>query len=244
MLAFDRGIRVRAAERVLEIPEGLVVRHDGLPNLYHLNAVLCDRGVADPPAVIRIADAHLGDLGHRHVVFDDAELAERLAPELLAAGWGRQRIVFMRWANEPEAKPRAATARPIDDEAARALQLALLSEEAPRNAPDGTVASALAGLLVAGQEAVRAGTRSVVFAAAARGGELASMGTLFLHDGSAMIDEVGTFEGPPWSRPRPGGGHRRARPGPRGGRRPDRRAGRRRRLAAADVRQPRFRAAR
>jgi GNAT superfamily N-acetyltransferase len=194
VLAFDRGIRVRAAERVLEIPEGLVVRHDGLPNLYHLNAVLCDRGVADPSAVIRIADKHLGDVAHRHVVFDDAELAERLAPELLAAGWGRQRVVFMHWANQPEAKPRTATAGPIDDQTARALQLALLSEEAPRNAPDGTVASALAGLLVAGQEAVRAGTRSIVFAAADRGGELASMGTLFLHDGSAMIDEVGTLK--------------------------------------------------
>jgi GNAT superfamily N-acetyltransferase len=192
VLAFDRGIRVRAAQRVLEIPEGLVVRHAGLSNLYHLNAVLIDRGVADAATVTRLADTHLGDLDHRHVVFDNAELAERLAPELLAAGWNRQRVVFMHWVREPDRGTRP-TAHPIDDEFARALQVELLSEEAPRTAPDGTVPSALAGLLVAGQEAVRAGTRSIVFAAG-EDGTFASMCTLFLHEGYAMIDEVGTLK--------------------------------------------------
>jgi GNAT superfamily N-acetyltransferase len=192
VLAFDRGIRVRGAQRVLEIPEGLVVRHDGLSNLYHLNAVLIDRGVADAATVTRLADTHLGDLGHRHVVFDDAELAERLAPELLAVGWNRQRVVFMHWVREPDGAPRHH-AHPIDDTRAHALELQLLSEEVPRGAPEGTVASALATVLVAGQEAVRAGTRSNVFAAA-DGGPLASMCTLFLHDGCAMIDEVGTLK--------------------------------------------------
>jgi GNAT superfamily N-acetyltransferase len=191
VFALDRGIRLRGAQRVLEIPEGLVVRHDGLRNLHHLNAVLVDRGVADAPTVMRLADEHLGDLDHRHVVFDDAELAERLAPELLAAGWSRQRVVFMRWVRDAGVTP-LATVQRIDGERARALALALLSEEAPRGAPDGTVAAALAGMLVAGQEAVRAGTRSTVFAAG-EDGLLASMCTLFLHDGCAMIDEVGTL---------------------------------------------------
>jgi len=192
VLAFDRGIRLRGAQRVLEIPEGLVVRHDRVRKLYHLNAVLVDRGVADAATVTRLADMHLGDLDHRHVVFDDAELAERLAPELLAAGWNRQRVVFMHWVREPDGAP-VHDAHRIDDARARALQVELLGEEVPRRAPDGTVASALAAVLVAGQEAVRAGTRSSVFAAG-DGGTLASMCTLFLHDGCAMIDEVGTLK--------------------------------------------------
>jgi predicted GNAT family acetyltransferase len=192
VLAFDRGVRLRGAQRVLEIPEGLVVRHDGVRGLYHLNAVLADRGVTDAATVTRLADEHLGDLDHRHVVFDDAELAERLAPELLGGGWKRQRVVFMHHVRDAKAAPRA-TAQPIDRERARTLQLALLGEEVPGSAPDGMVAPALASLLVAGQEAVRDGTRSIVFAAG-EGGTLASMCTLFLDDRQAMIDEVGTLQ--------------------------------------------------
>jgi GNAT superfamily N-acetyltransferase len=188
VLAFDRCIRVRGAERVLEIPQGLVVRHDGVRNLYHLNAVLVDRGVADAATVTRLADMHLGDLHHRHVVFDDAELAERLAPELLAAGWQRQRVEFMLLSGSPDRPAPHELAHEIDGAAARALQLRLLSEEAPAVAPDGTVAEALAELLVAGQEAIRAGTRSICFAA-----DDATMCTLFIDGRYAMIDEVGTL---------------------------------------------------
>ena len=98
----------------------------------------------------------------------------------------------MHWVREPDGAP-LHDAHQIDDAHARALQVELLGEEVPRSAPDGTVASALAAVLVAGQEAVRAGTRSTVFAAG-DGGALASMCTLFLHDGCAMIDEVGTLK--------------------------------------------------
>jgi predicted GNAT family acetyltransferase len=100
----------------------------------------------------------------------------------------------MRWVREPDRRARSGIARAIDGGRAHALQFALLSEEAPRSAPARTVAAALAELLVAGQEAVRAGTRSIVFAAGEdEHSELASMCTLFLDDGFAMIDEVGTL---------------------------------------------------
>lgn len=192
VLAFDRGIRMRGAQRVVEIPGGVVVRHDELPSLYHLNAVLLGSLRGDAARLARLADEHLGDLGHRHIVIDDADAAERVAPQLLASGWTRQRVVFMRFEREPDRPAHDGLAGEIHGERARELQLALLSEEAPRDAPAGTVASALAKLLVAGQEAVRAGTRSICFAAG-DGGRPSSMCTLFIDGEMAMIDEVGTM---------------------------------------------------
>jgi GNAT superfamily N-acetyltransferase len=192
ILAFDRGVRIRGAQRVTEIPGGVAVRHDKLPRLYHLNAVLLATA-EDADTITRLADEHLAGLAHRHVVIDDADAAERLAPELTAAGWTRQRVTFMRAEREPDRRPEPGLAREIDDAEAHVLQLAILADEAPPTG-GGLAGPALAELLVAGQEAVRAGTRSKCFAAGYNG-ELHSMCTLFLAPGPggiAMIEEVGT----------------------------------------------------
>jgi GNAT superfamily N-acetyltransferase len=192
VLAFDRGVRVRAAQRVTEFPGGVAVRHDELRRLYHLNAVLLETA-DDADEVVRVADEHLAGLAHRHVVIDDAAAADRLAPALCAAGWTRQRVTFMRAEREPDRRPPAGLARVIDDAVAHTLQLELLAEEAPPTSGD-LAGPALAELLVAGQEAVRAGTRSTCFAAG-HDGQLDSMCTLLLSPepgGIAMIDEVGT----------------------------------------------------
>jgi GNAT superfamily N-acetyltransferase len=189
-LAFDRGVRMRGAQRTIEIPEGVVVRHDDLPMLYHLNALLLATA-HDPKELERLADHHLAGVPHRHVVIDDAPAAEALAPALLAAGWTRQRFLFMHSPREPDHPPRAGVAREIDDGQAHPLHLAIVREDAPRR-HDDAVADALAERLVAGQEAVRAGTRSRCFAAG-EGDGLQSMGTLFIADGTAMIEEVGTL---------------------------------------------------
>jgi GNAT superfamily N-acetyltransferase len=189
-LAFDRGVRMRGAQRSIEIPEGVVVRHDGLPRLHHLNALLLDT-VDDPEVTERLADHHLAGLAHRHIVIDDAPAAEALAPALLAAGWTRQRFVYMRSEREPDRPPRAGVARQVDDRQAQELQNVLVREDAPSR-EDGALVDALAAQLVAGQEAVRAGTRSRCFAAGEDGG-LQSMGTLFISGATAMIEEVGTL---------------------------------------------------
>ena len=42
ILACDRAIRRRAAAETIPLPQGLVVRHDGLPDVHHLNTVLLD----------------------------------------------------------------------------------------------------------------------------------------------------------------------------------------------------------
>jgi GNAT superfamily N-acetyltransferase len=198
-LAFDRGVRRRGARRVIELAEGVVVRDDELPALHHLNALLLDAPLAealrDPSSLARFADQHLDGLGYRHVVLDDIGAADMLAPALLESGWTPQRIVFMHRARARDRAPRAGLTRRLDDDEARALQLAITAEEAPRDdGVGGAVAAALVRQLVAGQEAMRGGTTSIVFGAGEHG-VLASSCTLFVCGPGqiAMIEEVGTL---------------------------------------------------
>jgi ribosomal protein S18 acetylase RimI-like enzyme len=199
LLAFDRSVRIGGATDVTRLPAGTVIRHSGLPVLYHLNALLLDAPLAaelrDANAFVELADEQLAGLGHRHVVLDDADAAERLAPALAVRGWGQQRVLLMLRVRDSDRRPAAGAARRLTDEEAHALQLEITAEEAPRGqGVQGAVADALVRQLIAGQEALRAGTRSIVFGAAPDDGPLASMCTLFAGEGIAMIEEVGTLE--------------------------------------------------
>jgi hypothetical protein len=112
-LAFDRGLRARAARETIELPEGLVVLHEELPRLRYLNALILD---APLPAsfgagsLAGLADVRLGHLRHRHVVVDDGPAAERLAPALLRDGWSMERTLYMSWRREPDRPPAPVSA--------------------------------------------------------------------------------------------------------------------------------------
>jgi GNAT superfamily N-acetyltransferase len=195
-LDFDRAVRTRGAQHVRAIRHGVVVLHERLPRLHHLNAVLLDAplsdGLSSARAIAGLADAQLGHLGHRHVVLDDAAAAERLAPGLLADDWTRDRVVYMAMHRGPGGRPTAHPTRALSEDEVEALQLTMLAEDAPG---DAAVATALARQLVAGQSALRAGTRSLCLAAF-DGARPVSSATLFLQHASgglAMIDEVGTL---------------------------------------------------
>lgn len=199
LLAFDRCVRIGGATEVTALSAGVVIRHAGLPVLHHLNALLLDAPLApelrDANALTELADEQLTGLGHRHVVLDDADAAEQLAPSLTRAGWERQRVVLMLRVAQPDRRPPAGSARRLNGHEARALHLEITAEEAPRHeGAREAVADALVRQLVAGQEALRAGTRSIVFGACVDGGPLASICTLFAGERIAMIEEVGTLE--------------------------------------------------
>lgn len=198
-LAADRAIRRRAAHEAIALPSGLALRHPQLADVHYLNAVLLDRSPPAPSqldagAVVAEADRWLGDLGHRHVVFDDAAAGEAVAERLAPEGWERSRILYMAFAGDPSAVATDPRARPISDAEMQALQLAGLRAEAPE-------VDARAGLverLVATQAALRRSTPSRCFGAGDPGGAPGSMCTLFLDEDVngrrvATVEEVGTL---------------------------------------------------
>jgi GNAT superfamily N-acetyltransferase len=201
-LAADRAVRRRAALEAIPFDGGMAVRHVELGDVHYLNAVLLD---PTPPAPVRLSGAEVaavaerwqGDLGHRHLVCDDAATGERVAAELERAGWERTRTVYMAFAGDPAAiaaDPRGGWAGIISETEMQALQLAGLREEAPEvDARTGLVAR-----LVATQRRLRQTTPCQCFGAAEPGGEPASMCALFLDDNVngrrvAMVEEVGTL---------------------------------------------------
>lgn len=194
-LAADRAIRRRAAEETIRVYGGIVLRHPELHDVHYLNAVLLDAGADAPGAAgaAALAERWLGDLGHRHVVFDDAEAGERAADELEAAGWERGRTVYMAFTGETSGVEPDPRARAISEAEMDALQLAHLSDQMP----DAHGRSGLADRLLATQQRLRRTTPARCFGAAEPSGELASMCTLLL-DGDvggrrvAMVSEVGT----------------------------------------------------
>jgi GNAT superfamily N-acetyltransferase len=195
-LAADRAVRRRAAREVIPVAGGVVVRHPALHDVHYLNAVLVDAEPAGPGGaeVAAVAEHRLGDLGHRHIVFDDAAAGERAAGELHDAGWERARTLYMTFAGDHAALQSDPRARPISEPEMQALQLAGLREEAPEvDARSGLVAR-----LVATQNRLRETTPCRCFGAAEPGGQLASTCALFLDadvDGRrvATVEEVGTL---------------------------------------------------
>jgi GNAT superfamily N-acetyltransferase len=198
-LAADRAIRRRAAEEVIPVAEGVVLRHAWLDDVHYLNAVLLDPTPPAPPQLdgpgaAALAERWLADRDHLHVVFDDAGAGEQAAVALAGAGWERSRMVFMAYGADPADLATDPRARLISDDEMEALQLAALREEAAEvDARSGLVAR-----LVATQRRLRTTTPSRCFGAGDPGVKPGSMCALFLDedvDGRrvATIEEVGTL---------------------------------------------------
>ena len=132
---------------------GLVVRHSELHDVHYLNARPAGpdarpggaprgRGAADVAAV---AERWQGDLGHRHIVFDDAAAGERVAAEREAEGWSAPAPCTWPSPAIRRRSPRPRRAGAISEPEMQALQLAALREEAPEvDARTGLVARLVA----------------------------------------------------------------------------------------------------
>jgi GNAT superfamily N-acetyltransferase len=192
-LAFDRSLRTRGARRTVAMADGVVILHDDLRTVYHLNSVILDAPLTpglDAEGIIGLAERWLGHLRHRHVVLDDAAAAKAVAPKFVRAGWSMQRTVFMALRVEADRPPRPGVAREVDLATLRALELRLAEEAPPLGAGPG-----FAECLVQAMDVLRDATRARCFAAGEHG-ELAAACTLFLEDnagGTALVDNVGTL---------------------------------------------------
>jgi len=195
-LELDRRVRLRGGLETIEIPEGFVVLHSGLPTIRFLNAVLLPGPLPeaiDARAVLALAERWLGSLPYRYVVIDDGEGSERLTAELESAGAVRRRTLFMVFRGRRRRLPDDPRAREVTDSELRALQRANFDEADFVQA----AAPGLAQALVEAQAALRAGIRARGFGAG-DGDGLQSMGTLFLDPDVggrrvAMVEEVATL---------------------------------------------------
>lgn len=195
-LELDRLITRRAAESCAELPWGWDVRHRRLADVHHLNTLLLP---APLPAeacardLVALADARQGNLSHRHFVLDDEQAADRLAPELLEAGWERDRTLYMALRSDPQAALIDPRARLVSEDQLREVQRVVLAEDALH--PD--TLPGLVGQLLEAQAALRAGTTALGFGAG-QGDAVASHCTLFCEADLAdrrvaLIDNVGTL---------------------------------------------------
>jgi predicted N-acetyltransferase YhbS len=195
-LDFERRITRRGAERWTKLPLGWEARHDGLADVYHLNTLLlraplpAEVGAAELTALV---EDRQGDLRHRRVTLDDEQAGERLAGELLDAGWERDRTVYMALGSDPQDALIDPRARVLSEKQLRDVQHATLGEDdfGPNTSPG------LIDRLVEAQAALRAGTRALGFGAG-QGQQVVSHCTLFCEAEPtdrrvAMIDSVGTL---------------------------------------------------
>lgn len=195
-LDFERRITRRGAESWTELPLGWEARHDRLADVHHLNTLLLRAplpGEVGAPELTALVEDRQGDLRHRRVVLDDEQAGERLAGELLDAGWERDRTLYMALGSDPQDALIDPRAWVLSEEQLRAVQHATLGEDdfGPDTSPG------LIDRLVEAQAALRAGTRALGFGAG-QGEEVVSHCTLFCEAEPtdrrvAMIDSVGTL---------------------------------------------------
>jgi hypothetical protein len=183
-LSADLATRLRAAPKSVAIDDGWVVRCERLAAIHHLNAIVLgtaaslDPAAYDAGAIEALARRWQPDRSQRCVVIDDEPVAERLSDELAPRGWERVRTLFMALRRDPLAVARDARARGLSEDELRALQAACFAEQGF----GARAASGLPALLAEAQALMRATTPSLRFGAGARGGEPASMCTLFLDE--------------------------------------------------------------
>jgi GNAT superfamily N-acetyltransferase len=80
--------------RTTPIRQGLVVRHDGLPQVWSLNQVRVTEPT-DYAGVLTLVEEHLGDLSYRHLVVEHEPTGRQLEQLLAADGWEVEREVLM-----------------------------------------------------------------------------------------------------------------------------------------------------
>jgi ribosomal protein S18 acetylase RimI-like enzyme len=183
----------RAATVAHEFNGGWAVRHAELPDVWDLNRVhVCASAPRSADALHALAEEWLGDLGHRRVVLDDADGAERLAATLEGRGWETRRRLFMAFRGRPDALVDDSRVRTLSEAELVSVQRAVFCELAGDRAADGARLTATAA-------ALRAGTEAVGFGAGETGAPgLSSTATLFLHPDIggrriAVIDAVATL---------------------------------------------------
>ena len=90
-------------DRIEPWEHGTHVRATRYPTYYDFNCLRLQHGEPRAGDLLLMAEELLGDLEHRKVEFEDADLGERLRPAFTAMGWRTHRLVWMVLGGPPDA---------------------------------------------------------------------------------------------------------------------------------------------
>ena len=188
--AFDRGLRERAASRLVTHDFGGAIFCDDLPKVWDLNVAFLDveleRGDADGLIAEVEGLQTEARLRHRRVLVRDEQIAERLLPRFVERGWHHSWWVFMVH-DATQAEPvDSDTARETEREVARAVEAQALAED------DFVRDEAVVPQLLAGRDRLCAATPARFFVGTS-GGDPVSVCTLYSGESIAQVEDVATL---------------------------------------------------
>jgi ribosomal protein S18 acetylase RimI-like enzyme len=194
--AFMRRAEEGVCDEVVKTAHGTALLTPSLPLVWQVNAIRVEDPRASVAELTAEADAVQAAFGHRKLVMHDERMGERLAPQLVTAGWNVFRVLIM-LRQRPADRPLEPGAGAEVSREVGAAALAAFRREQPFGWQDEAVR----------QLAEMDDRYTRVLAArdfAAPPDDPACACRLYTHDGLAQVDEVGTLEA------RRGRGHARA----------------------------------
>ena len=186
--ALARWVADAIATRVEPWRFGTAIFTEDFPGRYDSNFLRVERsvGATTPSALAAEADRLLTPLRHRELVIEDATEGSRLAAGFRDLGYLIDRVVMMVQRASVGTGPELPTAVEVDAQTLRPAVLATNLAIADMRQAD---AEMLADFRVA--SAARAGTR---YFAVELDGVVAAYCELYLHDGTAQVEDVNTLE--------------------------------------------------
>ena len=184
--AFMRHAEEGVCDEVAATRHGTALLTPALPLVWQVNAIRVEDADADPHDLMAEADLVQAAYGHRKLVVHDEPLGARLAPTLDKAGWNVFRVLIMVRRRPPDRAPEPAAGAEVTRDVGAAT-LAAFRREQPFGWQDQAVRQ-LAEMDRRYDEVL--GARDF----AAPPDDPACACRLYMHDGLAQVDEVGTLQ--------------------------------------------------
>jgi GNAT superfamily N-acetyltransferase len=181
---FFRYAEEGVCDEVASTAHGTALLTPSLPLVWQVNAIRVEDPGASAGELAAEADEVQAAFGHRKLIVHDEELGARLAPGLGKAGWNVFRVLIMLRRRPPDRPPEPGAAREVTREVGAAT-LSAFRREQPFGWQDEAVR----------QLAEMDARYDRVLAArdfAAPPDDPACACRLYVHDGLAQVDEVGT----------------------------------------------------
>ena len=168
-------------ERTVPSRYGTAVYSDRIPKRSDANYLRVERPVPDAQSLID----EMRRLDRRMAFFPDSDAGDRLAPAFQQRGWRIDWHVIMAQRRRPERVADTALVREVHQRELRAARRRLLEDE-PWATPD------VVEQLFIGKELIAQRVTMSCFAVVVDG-EIVSYADLYLRDGTAQIEDVGTL---------------------------------------------------